>query len=101
MPAVNFTAVGRANIPADGSHVPTGLTATGALVCDSSQIKPFQLPTTWADLLKPQYKGMLGMNDPTTWGPTYPLIAGVGHHSDLPRQFPARDWHGDDGVDAG
>ncbi len=77
VPKVSFNTVGRANIPADGSYVPTGLTATGALVYDSSQIKPAQLPKTWADLLKAQYKGMLGMNDPTQSGPTYPLIAGV------------------------
>ena len=77
VPHVSFNTVGRANIPADGSYVPTGLTATGALVYDSSQITAAQLPKTWADLLKPQFKGVLGMNDPTQSGPTYPLIAGV------------------------
>ena len=77
VPKVSFNTVGRANIPADGSYVPTGLTATGALVYDSAQIKASQLPKTWADLLKAKYKGILGMNDPTQSGPTYPLIAGV------------------------
>ncbi len=77
VPNVPFNAVGRANIAADGSFVPTGLTATGALVYDSAQISAAQLPKTWADLLKPQYAGKLGMNDPTQSGPTYPLIAGV------------------------
>ena len=77
VPKVSFNSVGRANIAADGSFVPTGLTATGALVYDSAQISASQLPRTWADLLKPQYAGKLGMNDPTQSGPTYPLIAGV------------------------
>ncbi len=85
VPKVSFNAVGRANIAADGSFVPTGLTATGALVYDSSQISPARLPKTWADLLKPEYAHMLGMNDPTQSGPTYPLIAGVmndlGHYT--------------------
>lgn len=77
VPHVSFNTVGRANIPADGSYVPTGLTATGALVYDSSQITAAQLPKTWADLLKPQFKGVLGMNDPAQSGPTYPMIAGI------------------------
>lgn len=76
-PKVSFNKVGLANIPKDGSYVPTGLTATGALVYDSAQISAAQLPTTWADLLSPQYKGELGMNDPAQSGPTFPLIAGL------------------------
>jgi iron(III) transport system substrate-binding protein len=77
VPRVSFNKVGKENVPADGSYVPTGLTATGALVYDSSQITAAQLPTTWADLLEPQYKGELGMNDPAQSGPTFPLIAGL------------------------
>ncbi len=85
VPKANFNAVGKANIPADGSYVPTGLTATGALVYDSAQISAAQLPKTWAQLTAAKYKGMVGMNDPTQSGPTYPLIAGLmnylGHYS--------------------
>ncbi|HVB19086.1 MAG TPA: extracellular solute-binding protein [Acidimicrobiales bacterium] len=77
VPKVSFNAVGKANIPADGSYVPTGLTATGALVYDSSQIKKAQLPKSWAQLTSSKFKGMLGMNDPTQSGPTYPMIAGI------------------------
>ncbi len=76
-PKVSFNKVGLANVPKDRSYIPTGLTATGALVYDSSQITAAQLPKTWADLLQPQYKGELGMNDPAQSGPTYPLIAGL------------------------
>jgi iron(III) transport system substrate-binding protein len=85
VPKVNFNAVGKANIPADGSFVPTGLTATGALVYDSAQISKAQLPKTWAQLTAGKYKGILGMNDPTQSGPTYPMIAGLmdylGHYT--------------------
>ena len=77
VPKANFNAVGKANIPADGSYVPVSMTATGALVYDSSQIKPSQLPKTWAQLATSKYAHDLGMNDPTQSGPTYPLIAGL------------------------
>ncbi len=76
-PKVSFNKLGLANLPKDRSYIPTGLTATGALVWDSSQMTAAQLPKTWADLLKPQYKGELGMNDPAQSGPTYPMIAGL------------------------
>lgn len=77
LPKVSFNKVGLANVPKDHSYIPTGLTATGALVYDSSQISAAQLPKTWADLLKPQYKGEVGMNDPAQSGPTYPMVAGI------------------------
>ena len=34
-------------------------------------------PTTWQALLSPQWKGEVGMNDPSQSGPTYPFIAGM------------------------
>ncbi|MDE3223416.1 MAG: extracellular solute-binding protein [Acidobacteriota bacterium] len=85
VPKVNFNKVGLANIPTDGSYVPTGVTATGALVYDSAQISKSQLPKTWAQLTSSSFAGKIGMNDPTQSGPTYPLIAGLmnylGHYS--------------------
>jgi iron(III) transport system substrate-binding protein len=82
---ISFNSLGKANIPADGSFTPTGLTVTGALCYDSSQISASQLPSTWQQLASSQYKGMLGMNDPSQSGPTFPLIAGVmdqlGHYT--------------------
>lgn len=77
VPKVDFNTLGKANVPADGSFTPTGLTVSGALCYDSSQISASQLPSTWQQLSEPQYKGMLGMNDPSQSGPTFPLIAGV------------------------
>ena len=76
VPQVSFNTLGKANIPADGSFTPTGLTVTGALCYDSSQISASQLPNTWSQLAQSQYQG-LGMNDPSQSGPTFPLIAGI------------------------
>ena len=74
---INFNALGKANVPTDGSFTPTGLTVTGALCYDSAQVSKADLPSTWAQLTESKYKGMIGMNDPSQSGPTYPLIAGV------------------------
>ncbi|MHB8378665.1 MAG: ABC transporter substrate-binding protein [Acidimicrobiales bacterium] len=72
-----FNTLGRQNVPKDGSYTPTGLTVTGALCYDSSQITAAKLPSTWKQLETSQFKGMVGMNDPSQSGPTYPFIAGI------------------------
>jgi len=77
VPKGSFNTLGKQNVPADGSFTPTGLTVTGALCYDSNQVSASQLPSTWAQLSDPQYKGIIGMNDPSQSGPTFPLIAGV------------------------
>jgi iron(III) transport system substrate-binding protein len=77
VPKVSFNTLGQENVPADGSFTPTGLTVTGALCYNSAAIKASQLPTTWAQLSEAKYAGVLGMNDPSQSGPTFPLIAGV------------------------
>ncbi|HUV57975.1 MAG TPA: extracellular solute-binding protein [Acidimicrobiales bacterium] len=77
VPAVSFNALGKANIPADRSFTPASMTVTGALCYDSAQISADQLPSTWAQLSQPRFQGMLGMNDPSQSGPTYPMIAGA------------------------
>jgi iron(III) transport system substrate-binding protein len=75
--SVKFNTLGAANIPADRSFTPASLTVTGALCYDSSQISAAQLPSTWAQLAEPKYQSLLGMNDPSQSGPTFPLIAGA------------------------
>jgi len=77
VPKVKFNSLGLENIPKDGSFTPTGLTVTGALCYDSSQISASQLPSTWQQLEGSKYKSLLGMNDPSQSGPTYPMIAGI------------------------
>ncbi|WP_063836977.1 ABC transporter substrate-binding protein [Phaeacidiphilus oryzae] len=74
-PKAALNSAGKAVQPADKSYVPTGLTATAALVYDSTKTpKP---PTGWQDLLSAAWKGQTGMNDPSVSGPTYPFVAGM------------------------
>jgi iron(III) transport system substrate-binding protein len=75
----NYNAAGLSNLPADGSFAPTGLTVTGALCYDTVAAKGITLPTTMAGLTSLP-KGVLGMNNPSQSGPTFPLIAGVMAH---------------------
>jgi iron(III) transport system substrate-binding protein len=73
--SVQFNALGQASIPSDGSYVPTGVTMMSALVYDKTKVTT--PPTSWQQLLAPQWKGQVGMNDPSQSGPTYPFIAGM------------------------
>jgi iron(III) transport system substrate-binding protein len=74
-PGVKLTAAGQTLVPSDHSYVPVSTTAVPALVYNAAKVS--SVPTTWQDLLEPQYKGKVGMNDPSQSGPTYPLIAGL------------------------
>jgi iron(III) transport system substrate-binding protein len=74
-PSVKLTAAGQALVPTDHSYIPVSTTAVPALVYNAAKVS--SVPTTWQDLLEPQYKGKVGMNDPSQSGPTYPLIAGL------------------------
>lgn len=74
-PAVSWDSLGTASVPSDKSYVPTGVTLAGAIAYNKSKVK--NPPTTWQQLLSPQWKGKVGMDDPSQSGPTYPLIAGM------------------------
>jgi len=74
-PGVTLTAAGQTLVPTDHSYIPVSTTAVPALVYNAAKVS--SVPTTWQDLLEPQYKGKVGMNDPSQSGPTYPLIAGL------------------------
>jgi len=74
-----YNSAGLTNLPADASYAPTGVTVTGALCYDSVAVKGITLPNTWAGLTALP-KGVLGMNNPSQSGPTFPLIAGVMAH---------------------
>ncbi len=75
LPPVTFTAAGQALIPSDHSYTPTGTTLMAALIYNAAKVT--QVPASYQDLLNPTYKGLIGMNDPSQSGPTYPFIAGV------------------------
>jgi iron(III) transport system substrate-binding protein len=74
-----YNAAGMTNLPADKAFAPTGLTVVGSLCYDNVASKGVTLPSTFAGLTSLP-KGVLGMNDPTQSGPTFPLIAGVMAH---------------------
>jgi iron(III) transport system substrate-binding protein len=46
-----------------------------ALIYNAAKVT--KVPTSYQDLLTPAYKGLVGMNDPSQSGPTFPFIAGV------------------------
>jgi iron(III) transport system substrate-binding protein len=77
-PSVSWDSLGTASVPSDKSYVPTGVTLAGALAYNKTKVKT--PPTTWQSLLSPQWKGKVGMDDPSQSGPTYPLIAGMMNH---------------------
>src|SRR5262249_52603771 len=72
---VTYNSLGQASVPADKSYAPIGVTMMAALVYDKRKVK--NPPTSWQQLLSPQWKGQVGMNDPSQSGPTYPFIAGM------------------------
>jgi iron(III) transport system substrate-binding protein len=74
-PQVSWDSLGTQSLPADKSYTPTGVTLVAALVYDKTKVT--SPPTTWQQLLSSQWKGAVGMNDPSQSGPTYPFIAGM------------------------
>lgn len=74
-PKVGWDALGRRVVPKDESYVPTHVTFMATLVYDSTKVT--DPPSSWQELLQPQWKGAVGMNDPSQSGPTFPFIAGM------------------------
>ena len=74
-PKVSWNSLGTQSLPADKSYTPTGVTLMAALVYDKTKVT--NPPTTWQQLLSSQWKGDVGMNDPSQSGPTFPFIAGM------------------------
>jgi iron(III) transport system substrate-binding protein len=74
-PSVSWNSLGTQSLPADKSYTPAGVTMMAAVVYDKTKVP--NPPTTWQQLTSPQWKGAVGMNDPSQSGPTYPFIAGM------------------------
>jgi iron(III) transport system substrate-binding protein len=74
-PAVSWNSLGTQSVPSDKSYTPTGVTLVAALVYNKTKVP--DPPSTWQQLLSPQWKGDVGMNDPSQSGPTFPFIAGM------------------------
>lgn len=74
-PKAQLNAAGTALVPSDHSFVPVSTTVMAALIYNAA--KAPSVPSSYQDLLDPKYKGMIGMNDPSQSGPTFPFIAGL------------------------
>jgi iron(III) transport system substrate-binding protein len=74
-PSVQWNSLGTQSLPSDKSYTPTGVTLMAALVYNKTKVP--SPPATWQALLSSQWKGDVGMNDPSQSGPTYPFIAGM------------------------
>jgi iron(III) transport system substrate-binding protein len=77
-PKANWNSLGLQSLPADKSYTPTGVTLMAALVYNKTKVTT--PPGSWQQLLSSQWKGDVGMNDPSQSGPTYPFIAGMMNH---------------------
>ena len=71
----NLTRLGQTMLPANGAYVPTGCTLAGVFI--TPRAATFAPPRHWSDLTRPIYHGLIGMNDPSISGPTYPALAGM------------------------
>lgn len=62
-PKVAWNTLGTQSLPANKSYTSTGVTLMAALVYDKTKVS--SPPTTWQELSQPQWKGAVGMNDPS------------------------------------
>jgi iron(III) transport system substrate-binding protein len=74
-PSVQWNTLGTQSVPSDQSYVPTGVTLMAALAYNKNKVKT--PPTSWSQLTGSQWKGQIGMDDPSQSGPTFPFIAGM------------------------
>jgi iron(III) transport system substrate-binding protein len=74
-PNVQWNSLGTQSVPSGKSYTPTGVTLMAALAYNRQKVK--SPPTGWQSLLSSQWKGQVGMNDPSPSGPTFPFIAGM------------------------
>jgi iron(III) transport system substrate-binding protein len=72
---VPLNAAGQSLVPADHSYIPVSTTVMAALIYNAAKVNA--VPSTYQDLLGSQYRGLVGMNDPSQSGPTFPFIAGL------------------------
>jgi iron(III) transport system substrate-binding protein len=73
--ATAFSKATGIQVKLDDNSTATGVTLVAAVVYNSAKVKiP---PTSFQQLTGPQWKGRVGMNDPSQSGPTYPFIAGM------------------------
>ena len=77
-PEVWWNTLGKEALPRDESYVPTGATLAEALVYTSNTVS--DPPSSWNQLLDPQWTGAVGMQNPSKSGSAYLFVAGVMSH---------------------
>jgi iron(III) transport system substrate-binding protein len=87
-PHVRWNAQGADAVPRDRSYVPTGVTLAEAEIYTTKVVS--EPPASWQQLLQPEWRDAVGMDNPAQSGPTFPFIAGMMQH-----------LGGHDGVKAG
>jgi len=75
--AANYTDIGKKLVPTDHAYAPVTITAAGAIGYNSQLVKDSEVPKDWSDLLKPENKGVVAMNNPSISGPTYSAVLGL------------------------
>lgn len=73
----NYTSYGQSLIPSDKAYYPASITAAAAIGYNTKLVPASQAPKDWSDLLKPEFKNAIAMNDPSISGPTFPFVAGM------------------------
>lgn len=74
---VNYTDLGKQLVPKDHAYNPITVSAAGAIAYNTDLVKTEDLPKDWSDLLKPENKGFVAMNNPSISGPTYSVVLGL------------------------
>jgi iron(III) transport system substrate-binding protein len=73
---IDYTDVGRKLAPAAGYFFPTNLSTT-AIAVNTKKVPADQMPTSWADLGKPEFAGAVAAKDPNLSGPAFQWLAGL------------------------
>ena len=73
-PALPWTKLGQALLPADGAYTPTGVTLAGVFSVPKSRAAE---KLDWNTLLTPAEAGKFGLSNPQLSGPAYMLLANL------------------------
>lgn len=76
-PNVKWNALSKQVRPTDKAYIPAGVSLAGVWLVNTKLVPENKTPSSWKDLTKPEWKGLVGMPNPAISGPTYPLVAGL------------------------